>query len=143
MGQKIKTDKIWICESVGILKGIVKQGEVKINWINVHTIANFKRYVRSYGFPKLTIRGFGRIYEHGLEALHGKPTPSIKEYRKAEKPYLLRYGEKWVETLNSSSPMSKFLCITDLHQFMMREADKLMKGSVHESQHMCLTHMCR
>ena len=28
--------------------------------------------------------------------------------------------------------MSKFCCITDLIRFMMKEADKLMKGSVHE-----------
>ena len=26
MGQKIKTDRIWLCESVGKLKGIGKQG---------------------------------------------------------------------------------------------------------------------
>ena len=43
--QKIKTDKIWICESVGKIKGIGKQGEVKMNEINVHTIANFQRYI--------------------------------------------------------------------------------------------------
>ena len=29
--EKIKTDKIWLCESVGKLKGIGKQGELKIN----------------------------------------------------------------------------------------------------------------
>ena len=28
--------------------------------------------------------------------------------------------------------MSKFCCITDLIRFMMREAENLMKGSVHE-----------
>ena len=28
--------------------------------------------------------------------------------------------------------MSKFCCIADLIRFMMKEADKLMKGSVHE-----------
>ena len=28
--------------------------------------------------------------------------------------------------------MSKFCCITDMIQFMMKEAGKLMKGSVHE-----------
>ena len=28
--------------------------------------------------------------------------------------------------------MSKFCCITDLIQFMMKEAENLMKGSVHE-----------
>ena len=43
--EKIKTDKIWLCESVGKLKGIVNQGEVKMNEINTHTIANLQRYV--------------------------------------------------------------------------------------------------
>ena len=38
--KKIKTDKIWLCESVGKCKGIGKQGEVKMNEINVHTIAD-------------------------------------------------------------------------------------------------------
>ena len=28
--------------------------------------------------------------------------------------------------------MSKFFCITNLIQFMMKEAENLMKGSVHE-----------
>ena len=28
--------------------------------------------------------------------------------------------------------MSKFCCITDLIQYMMKEAEKLMKGYVHE-----------
>ena len=41
--KKIKTDNIWICESVGKLKGIGKQGEVKMNKINVHTIDDFQR----------------------------------------------------------------------------------------------------
>ena len=45
VGQKIKTDKIWICEYVGKLKGIGKKGELKMNEINIHTIADFQRYV--------------------------------------------------------------------------------------------------
>ena len=80
--KKIKTDKIWLCESVGKLKGIGKQGEVKMNEINVHSIAGFQWYVRSYGFPKLQICGLGQIYDHVLVALHGKPTPSVKYHRK-------------------------------------------------------------
>ena len=31
MGRKIKTDKIWLYESVGKIKGIGKEGEVKMN----------------------------------------------------------------------------------------------------------------
>ena len=38
--EKTKTDKIWLCESVGRLKGIGKQGKIKMNDINVHNIAN-------------------------------------------------------------------------------------------------------
>ena len=85
--EKIETDKIWLCESVGKLKGIGKQGEVKINEINVHTIADFQRYVRSYGLPKLSIRGLGQICDHALVALPGEPTPSVKDHREARNPY--------------------------------------------------------
>ena len=132
MGRKIKTDKIWLCESVGKLKGIVKQGEVKTNEINVLNIADFQSYVQSYGLPKLSIRGLGQIYERALVALPGKPAPSVKDHRKARNPYYSRYGERWVEKLKSSSSMSKFCCITYLIRFMMKEAENLMNGSVHE-----------
>ena len=47
--EKIKTDKIWLCESIGKLDGIGNQGEVKMNGINIHTFADLQRYVRSYG----------------------------------------------------------------------------------------------
>ena len=103
-----------------------------MNEINIHTIANLQRYVRSYGFPKLPIRGLGQIYENGLVALTMKPRPSIKDHRKAKNPYFSRYGDRWVEKLKLSSSMLKFCCITDLIRFMMKEAEKLMKGSVHE-----------
>ena len=75
--KKDKTDKIWLCEYVVKLKGIGKRGEVKMNEINIHTIADLQRYVISYGFPKLPICDLGQIYEHVLVALPGKPTPSI------------------------------------------------------------------
>ena len=72
------------------------------------------------------------MHEHGMEALTGKPTPSVKDNRKTKYTYLFICGERWVEKLNLSSSMSKFCCITDLIQFMIKEGYKLMKGSVHE-----------
>ena len=104
----IKTDKIWLCESVCKLKGIGNQGEVKINEINIHTIYYLQRYVISYGLKKLPIRGLGQIYEHVLVDLPGKPMPSIKDHRKAKNSNFSRYGERWVEKLKSSSSMSKW-----------------------------------
>ena len=71
---------------MGKIKGIGKMGEVKMNEINIHTIANIQRYVRSYGLPKPPIIGLGQIYEHGMVALAEKPTPSIKDHRKAKNP---------------------------------------------------------
>ena len=101
----MKTDKIWIFESVGKLMRIGKQVEAKMNEINIRTIAELKSYVQSYELPKLPIRGLLQIYEHGLEDLPRKPTPSIKDHRKAKKPYLSRYWERWVDKLKSSSYM--------------------------------------
>ena len=103
-----------------------------MNEINVHTIPDFQRYVRSYGLPKLPICGLGQIYEHALVDLSGKPTPSTKDHRKARNPYFVIYGERWVEKLKSSSSMSNLCCITDIIRFMINESENLMKGSVHE-----------
>ena len=67
-----------------------------------------------------------------MEAQPGKITPSIKDHRKVKNPYFLIYGERWVEKLKPSYSISKFSCITNMIRFVMKEADKLMKGSVHE-----------
>ena len=53
-----------------------------MNEINIHTIADLQRYVRSYGFPKLTIRGLGQI-RNGIStqetnAFHKRPQESKK-----------------------------------------------------------------
>ena len=105
---------------------------MKINDINIHTIADLQRYVRPYGLPKLPICGLCQIYEHGMVALPWKPTPTIKDHRKAKNPYFSGYGERWVEKLKSPSSMLKLCCVTDLIRFMMKESEKLMKGSVHD-----------
>ena len=110
-----------------------------MNEINIHTISGLQSSVRSYGLPKQPIHGLGQIYEHELVALPRKSAPSIKDHRKAKNHYFLRYGERWVEKLNSSSSMSKFCCITDLIRFMMKEAEKLMKGSIHEDDLVLMT----
>ena len=58
-------------------------------------------------------------------AFHQRP-------QERKNPYISKYGERWVEKLKSSSSMSKLSCITDLIWFMMKEAEKLIKGSVRE-----------
>ena len=103
-----------------------------MNEMNIQTISDLQRYVQSYGFPKLPIRDFGQIYEHGLEALPRILMRSIKYHRKAKNPYFSIYSERWVEKLKSSSSMPKLCCITDLIRFMMKEEEKLVKGSVPE-----------
>ena len=77
MGQKIKTEKIWLCKSVGKLKGIGKQGEVKMNEINIHTITDFQRYVRRYVLPKLSIHGLGKK----LQTCTGSSTQETNAFR--------------------------------------------------------------
>ena len=67
-----------------------------------------------------------------IQALPGNPPSSFKDHRKAKNPYHSRYGERWVEKLKSSTVLLKFCCITDLICFMMNEAEKLVKGSVHK-----------
>ena len=43
--ENMKTDNICFCESIGKLKGIRKQGEAKMNEINIHTIYDLQSHV--------------------------------------------------------------------------------------------------
>ena len=67
-----------------------------------------------------------------LQALLGIPPSPFKDHRKVKNPYLSRYVERWVDKLKSFTEMSKLCCIADLIRFVINEAEKLVKGSVHE-----------
>ena len=129
---KTKTDKVWLCESVGKLKVVGHQAKEKMNELSIHTIADLQLHVHHHGIPKVLIRGFGRIYDIAIQDLPGKPSSSLKDHKKAKNPYLSSYGERWVNKLKSSTSMSKFYCIANLIRLMMNEADNLIKGSMHE-----------
>ena len=102
-----------------------------MNDLSIHTIADIQLRVHHHVIPKVHIKGFGRIYELDLQVLSGNPHSFFKDHRKSKNSYISRYGEIWVDKLKSSTAMSKFCRITYLIRFMMNEAEKLMKGSVH------------
>ena len=128
--KRTTTDKVWLCKSIGKVKGVGQLAISKMNELRIHTIADLQLHVRHCG--KVLIRGFDRIYAMALQALPGNPRSSFKDHRKAKNPYHSRYGEGWVDKLKSSTTMSKFCCITNLICFMMNEVEKPMKGSVNE-----------
>ena len=55
MDQKTKTDKLWLCESVGKLKGIGQLAKAKMNELSIHTISNLQLHVCHHGIPKVPI----------------------------------------------------------------------------------------
>ena len=110
MDRKEKKDKVWLCESVGKLKGVGQLARAKMNELRIHTIADLQLHVRHH--EKVHIRGFSQIYDMALQALPGNPPSSFKDHRKSKNPYLSRYGEIWVDKLKSSTAMSKFFSST-------------------------------
>ena len=129
MDFKKNTDKVWICKSIGKLKGVGQVALSKTNELIIHTIADMQLHVHHHG--KVPIQGFVQIYAMALQALPGNRPSSFKDHRKARNPYRSRYGERWMDKLKSSTEMSKFYCLTDLISFMINEAKKLMKRSVY------------
>ena len=77
MGQKTKTDKVWLCESVGKLKGVGHKKKTKMKELSIHKIADLQLHVQHHGIPKVHIRGFGQIYDIALQALLGNPPSSL------------------------------------------------------------------
>ena len=85
---KEKTDKVWLCEYVGKLKGVGKLAKEKMDELSIHTIADLQLHDHHHGIPKVLIRGFGRIYDIALQALPGKPPSYLKDHKKAKNPSL-------------------------------------------------------
>ena len=56
--KKTNTDKVWLCESVGKLKGVGQLAIAKMNELRIHTEADLKLHVCHRG--KVPIRGFDR-----------------------------------------------------------------------------------
>ena len=53
--EKTKTDKVWLCESVGKLKGVGQLVKAKMNELIIHTIAYLQIHVHHHGIPKVPI----------------------------------------------------------------------------------------
>ena len=87
--KKPTTYKVWLCESVGKLKGVGQLAIEKMNELRIHTIADLQLRVRHCG--KVPIPGFDRIYAMALQALPGNPPSSFKDHRKAKNPYHSRH----------------------------------------------------
>ena len=47
--KKINTDKVWLCEYVGKLKGVGQTATAKMNELIIHTIADLQLHVRHRG----------------------------------------------------------------------------------------------
>ena len=82
---KKNIDKVWLCKSVGNLKGLGQLEIAKMNELRIHMIANLQIHVRHHG--KVHIRGFDRIYAMALQSLPGNLPSSFKDHRKAKNPY--------------------------------------------------------
>ena len=76
--KKPTTDKVWLYESVGKLKGVGQLEITKMNKLRIHTIADLQLHVRHHG--KVPIRGFDQIYAMALQALPGNPPSSFKDH---------------------------------------------------------------
>ena len=50
-----KTDKVWLCEYVGKLKGVGQQEKAKMNELSIHTIADLQLHVNYRGIPRVRI----------------------------------------------------------------------------------------
>ena len=46
--------------------------------------------------------------------------------------HFAKYGDTWVEKLKNYSFISKFCYISDMIRFMVKEGEKIIKGSVYE-----------
>jgi hypothetical protein len=84
----------------------------------------------------LLIKKLGPVHAQAQTCVEGEHPPKIN-YRKADNPYLARYGKDvWEEKIKQVSQMSAYVCITDLVEHIVAETQRLMKGTQHEDDWM-------
>ena len=82
MDKKTNTEKVWLYESVGKLKGVGQLAITKMNELRIHTISDLKLHVHHRG--NVPILGFDQIYAMDIQALPGNPLSSFKDHRKVK-----------------------------------------------------------
>jgi hypothetical protein len=107
---------------------IVTVGELKKATINqMQTIAKNKD-------NKLTSKALAHLQAHVQNAVPGDvPDTAFVDHRKANNPYLSRYGDAWKDEIKSTVLMKKNVCITELVEHIFKETKKVMRGTEHEN----------
>ena len=68
------------------------------------------------------------------EAEEGSCPHVTIDHRKTENPYKSRYGDKWEEEIENVTELNKYVPVSKLVEYMVRETDKLMEGTKFEGK---------
>ena len=76
-----------------------------------------------------------RLHEQAKTSTEDHP-PVETNYLKADNPYKARYGDRWKEVIKNVTSMRKYVCVTDMVQFMHDETAKIFKGTPYEDTYL-------
>ena len=125
-------DKVyWEEDSLEYLPGLGQTTIDRIKSSSVNEIKTIKQ-LGAYDVEQLQhIRGIKSLQAKARLAQQGECTYPKIDHRKAENPYLSRYGDTWSQELKKSSALSPYRPITDLIHHIMKESSRLMSGTSH------------
>jgi len=130
-------DEVWKNDPVSKLPGAgEKKGQVLVA-AGISTVQQMKA-VATEDLPRLKESTPGISVAclrkwRDCPAHDGTCPHQIEDYRKAENPYLARYGEaQWREKINNSVFMSKYMCVKELVRDIHDRTKEAFKGTTHE-----------
>ena len=109
-------------------------GTKKLKLVGIEEVRHLQQisdpdaFVLPQGLPRST---FKVVWQHAQEA-SVDPTPPDIDHRKAENPYISRYGDQWESYMRKSPTFANSVLITEYIDHMMRESALVMKGTKFE-----------
>ena len=122
----------YLNDPVTVLKGVGKAMAKKLSDASLKTVGD----VRSINPETKEVAGVTRkklrsIYDLASESINSN-APLPVDHRKAENPYVSKFGDEWETQLRKSSAFSHSIVITEYIQHMMEQSALVMKGTKHE-----------
>ncbi len=135
-GQRdMTTSGLYLLDDVRVLAGVGKSVASKLNSVGIYTLSDLvgktdnelTSIATSLG--GLTKRHLDSLRGLALGAKHGAYIDVVVDHRKADNPYLSRYGSDWEMVVAASTALSRFASVKHLVHHIVRASASVMVGT--------------
>jgi len=124
--------EIFVDDGVQRITNLGKVAEDKLKAHGIVTVQHLRdmtdEKIEEIQVPRsLTVKKLKQFRAESQERCIDSPAPEIIDHRKAENPFLSRYGEdEWEARIDATTPLCNYICVTDMVEHIVSESRALV-----------------